>query len=561
MCGVPLPGDAVECPGCGVALVSCTNQACGCLLPQEAAFCPYCRTAIQEAPRIDEAAAPAVEDQDLQGDLERGTVQEAAHCDERAMDPVRMLDAMGDEPSQYVPKVAAVEGELDDAMRLRFEGVSASLPSVLASPSAAIVDGLQGLTSPGVHGEMGQGGAPVLLECEPSPRLQKGRHGLLRLRLTNRHLPLPVRVRIAAEAGLFEAPRDIVASIDPLQVCETQPLRFIPHTAGADVLRLLVELTDGRRVPIGRYQGSCVLRVDDPEDARGRGHIEAGGDVIIMGNAPGQPGLLGLPPDESLSEIGERWQLVHLQEDVPFNRRLKLTAPHDQAEPPVAPLDACGDVCEFDAVAHLRPPDESPRTALVSHARICGLGRGGVPTVRWLLRPYSPDPYQEGRISRCHGLICIENGRAWIEDQSTNGIWVNEDRLERGKRNVLADGDEIHLANVVRFQVRLRGQKGEVHAVWLVRQDPGLHNLAYLFVSGAIPTDLAPCASPRRALWFFWGRDRSGQLALWNADNGGPWAKLDAGKSMGLRDGSSMCWWPVTAPLDLLEFAKNNLAL
>ena len=80
----------------------------------------------------------------------------------------------------------------------------------------------------------------------------------------------------------------------------------------------------------------------------------------------------------------------------------------------------------------VQPRDEHTGLAQTV-AVICGtsasLGRGGDPAVAWWLQPSPFDAQQTGRLSRRHLSLELRSGRAWATDGSTNGTWLNDERL------------------------------------------------------------------------------------------------------------------------------------
>ena len=64
---------------------------------------------------------------------------------------------------------------------------------------------------------------------------------------------------------------------------------------------------------------------------------------------------------------------------------------------------------------------------------------GRLPDNDWVF----PDPYVSGR----HALIRYVNGKFFVEDTSTNGVFINkpDNRLTRGQPQQLRDGDLLYI--------------------------------------------------------------------------------------------------------------------
>lgn len=145
---------------------------------------------------------------------------------------------------------------------------------------------------------------------------------------------------------------------------------------------------------------------------------------------------------------------MELQPDHAFNRRLAAACPEPIGMIVPAYVSEHGWPVGARAQAAVWVYDQ--HTGL-RHAisAVCGptasLGRGGDPAVAWWLRPSPYDAHQHGRLSRCHAALELRDDRAWIADRSTNGTWLNGERLSKATPFLLAHEDRLEPAQVVPF--------------------------------------------------------------------------------------------------------------
>ena len=100
----------------------------------------------------------------------------------------------------------------------------------------------------------------------------------------------------------------------------------------------------------------------------------------------------------------------------------------------------------------------------------------------------------------------LEDGRAWITDWSTNGTWLNGERLPKSEIGLLADGDHIEPAHVVSLKAKLLAKQDAVHAVWLYRTDTLGGQLCYLLTDCQIPIPILLSRQSMPSLWLAWQR-------------------------------------------------------
>src|SRR5947207_1572823 len=116
---------------------------------------------------------------------------------------------------------------------------------------------------------------------------------------------------------------------------------------------------------------------------------------------------------------------------------------------------------------------------------------GRLPDNHWVL----PDPHVSGR----HAVIRYVNGTFFIEDTSTNGVFINtpENRLARGQPYALKSGDRIHIDL---YEIRASITPAQT----VPAADPFAHEDPFALVSGPTPKpivaslipDLSPLGAP-----------------------------------------------------------------
>jgi hypothetical protein len=114
-------------------------------------------------------------------------------------------------------------------------------------------------------------------------------------------------------------------------------------------------------------------------------------------------------------------------------------------------------------------------------------------------------------MSGTHCLLRVHDGKAWVQDVSTNGSWLNGTRLVKGRWHVLVPGDLLSLRKVASFKVHLQAQAKGVTALCLSQQT--VTGLARNYIL-AFP-------------WLFWP---AGGIAAWpqrSVPNQGLWLSFD----------------------------------
>jgi hypothetical protein len=233
-------------------------------------------------------------------------------------------------------------------------------------------------------------------------------------------------------------------------------------------------------------------------------NVRAGGDVIVVGGL-----TTSAAPDLGQAFRTASWHDVELRADTAFANRLARLCPRPSHTPPPPPEGLC-DLTAFHGVIHLLDRQTQRRHVIVVSAcdSAAALGRGGNPAVAWWIKPLRFDEQQYKRLSGNHALIELRDGRAWVTDHSTNGTWLEGERLTRGEPHLLADGDHLEPARVLRLTAALgaAADGSEVRAVWLLREDAVYNGLSYLLVGDGAPVHPPAAAAARHLppLWFAW---------------------------------------------------------
>jgi hypothetical protein len=400
--------------------------------------------------------------------------------------------------------------------------------------------------------------APVVLEVESSQKYRRGQQGVLRLRARAQSLDADAVVEVSAISGVAASPMVGHTRLGPMETCELGAMRFIPRVAGNDHVGITITLRTVANLPIGRWTGSWMINIEDVEKERPSIN-SAGGDVFIMGGAAPNPIIPGL--DVPLGPGMEGWQVVPLQPDLAFNRRLSNICPRSELFPPLLdpgpgwPIGA-----RAQGAIHIR--DEY--TGLVQTvAVVCGtsvsLGRGGDPAVAWWLQPSPYDAHQHGRLSRRHMSLDLRDGRAWVTDWSTNGIGLNGERLTKSQPHLLAQDDRLELAQVIPFRVTLLAHENGVYGVWLRRDDALGDRLCYLTSNGQVPVPLMISGQTAPALWFAWRRTPGlGPELLVCLAEGGPWSAIGESQERVFANRLRIHWLLLPNPVEQTVYLDNT---
>lgn len=546
MCGESIEPGADSCPACKVALKRCANDQCGQALPLEVEFCPFCGSENKR-----EAA-------------ENETVAEAP-CNLASIDATDSVDsretivapaepgspstlAIGNLPGTELGHADVLQADINSSAML----ATASIGGMIGQSQISAFDEGMADLGPSV---MGESSAPVRLEFNLSAKLRIGQKGLLRLRITSDVSSNRMRLCTRCDSEVLESPVEFQRLIEPGEAIELDPIRFVPRNAGADIIQITIEASNRQNVPLGRYEALRSIEVEDPSSPDSQNRIEAGGDVIIMGNAGGQLGFPGLTHEPFEHSAAESWRTLPLRVDTQFARRLARIRPHQMPPQfPAIPGGASAGGQVLDSAVRFEYASGETLGLLVTTARACGIGRGGIPVVRWLIHAPDGNAQQEARLSRCHAVFQLDKNLAWVEDRSTNGVWLNDKRIARGKAEILADGDELNFADVVSFAVRLGGNQAGVRSIWLTRSDITGQLLAYAMVDPREPM-LVPdglLGSPD-ATWMAWRRGNAEDLEMQVSDGSADWTAITEGARTRLAAGMTVEWQSRQIPTDLLQ--------
>lgn len=421
-----------------------------------------------------------------------------------------------------------------------FPGAGAAGTGLAAMPMPGF--GLANLGAPGAA----TSAAPVTLEVETSDKYRRHQQGLLRLRVRGDGLSSDALVDVSISSALFSGPTDFHVRMGFTETHEFNALRFVPNVAGAEHVRIALTLKTPASVPLGRWSTTWLMQIEDVE----KKEIHAGGDVFIVGGVPSATPALGL---DGFGAMGG-WQPLPLQPDRHFNRRLANACPETAlwTAPTLDPGSAWPAGARAQAAVYVHDHQTGLSQSL---AVVCGnaanLGRGGDPAVSWWLQPSPFDARQHGRLSRRHVSLELRDGRAWGSDWSTNGTWLNGDRVAKSEPQLLADEDRLEPAQVVPFQVTLLAREGQIHAIWLRRCDTLREQLSYVLTDGQAPLPVFVPGQPEPVVWLAWRRTPAhGPELMACPAEGGMWEPLGPQQPRVFADRYRVWWQLLPVPVE-----------
>jgi hypothetical protein len=138
-----------------------------------------------------------------------------------------------------------------------------------------------------------------------------------------------------------------------------------------------------------------------------------------------------------------------------------------------------------------------------------------------------------------------------VIDDSTNGTWLNTERLPRREFTLLADGDCLEPAQVVGLQVCLLAAGGTVHAIGVERNDALADRLSYLLTDARIPTPMPLAAARTPILWLAWIRNEGPAPVLAVCAAGSrEWKAVEAGRHRLLGGRYHVYWEVLDSPVE-----------
>ena len=397
--------------------------------------------------------------------------------------------------------------------------------------------------------------APVGVDVGLSKKYKRQQQGLVHLRLRGERLTSDSLVEIRAESASFSSPLTQSVCLELGGTHELDALRLVPRLAGAEQIRFAVTVKSLTKTPLGRWSGSVVALVDDEEKKK----VEAGRDVIIVGGAvPGGE----LPDFDNPPGVADSpWQPLTLAPDRNYNRRLLNACPEaaDRMSPVLDSSFAWPTGATAQGAVYIRDRQTGAARAV---GVVCGtsasLGRGGDPAVAWWLQPSPYDAHQHGRLSRQHALLALHDNRAWITDWSTNGTWLNGERLSRSENSLVADGDRLEPARIVPMTIKLLASGGKVHAVWLERSDAMGEQLQYLLTDCQMPIAVLLPGRSAPSLWLAWRRTKpDGAEALVCGGDDSTFQTIGDQKVHVIASRYCVRWQPFSVPLEQPDYLNQ----
>lgn len=239
----------------------------------------------------------------------------------------------------------------------------------------------------------------------------------------------------------------------------------------------LVEATTGRRFAlkpganmVGRE--NCDVLVMDPTVSRRHARIDVGPGGVSLTDLGSSNGTLldgqkleahtavSLAENASLRFGNAAFTIVgitvtakgFLPGGAPAAEPAEPAAPRGALPAPAAAPDATAPQPAAPPVARLKPTGPNGREITIAPGKIT-IGRRADNTV-----VLTGDPYVSGRHAE---LLCDVTGCYLVDVGSTNGSVVNGERLERGRKQLLLDGDEVRLGQTSFVFETLEGPPAE----------------------------------------------------------------------------------------------------
>lgn len=550
-CSAELPDYVEECPACGQEIAYCSSPACGMAMLASQACCPVCgEENLSYMPLEETGNIPgAVPRGEPAGGVPNfsGSVNAMPQLDLSFLNkpmggsmgggepPVATGSAAGLPPPTDFPPDACVPRNVSPPQPAEggdryMAGGGAEIPGMSFPEIGGALAGMEADTA--VQG-FSSSSEPYMLEIDRAVKLRKDAKGLLRFRIKGSGgLPPGAAVHVGLSASA-----DLAMGADSrMEVCdlrqgeerELQPIPCRPLLDGYENLTIRVETVVGGQVSDIRT-GNIPLEIESP-DKHQNITIQAE-DIIDFGGNLGLGSLLGKGHPLGGSLSGD-WQRVGLR---PFRRKgvsaLKKIMPPAASYPDTESLS----FCPPETVALIVGGGRGERGYVFS-ANPATLGRKAtdeeMPREGFLpVAAASGADLDTRRISGKHCMLRLAAGIPQIMDCSSNGTWLNGNRMLKGAWYTLEDGDCFTLRNVVRFAVHLqRGAKGGASALCAVCRQAGGEIAAVVFEEAFMwpprsPDDFASCdggiwISRRNLALFQLAASRERWLPIACAENG-----------------------------------------
>ena len=514
-CHTVLEDLAQECPQCRAHIVYCSS--CGRAINSEVKKCPFCNEVNLEY------TGPA---------------------------QARPAEAAPDKAAGKAGEVTAVESSL----RLQPQ-LPALEPGLLTEPSLRDFAGGAGLLSGtlgggldvlaplnDILGESGAaaGDAPFVIEINEGLRFEPHNHGAVQMRWRPRALPPKSTVTISLKGGPalgLQAQEPI--TLETKTTAETRILdswSCRPTAAGNIPFQVVVEAFSAAGEPIGRWQGSHVAQVGRIESIK---EVHIGGDLVDIssGGGGGIAEMLGMGGMSNR----QKWVTIPCYPEPNYQARLGRAVPGWKMEPPAVQngMEAGPAVAEF-ALRLQGQGQLGGLKARIVWATQAVLGREPSPG-----EPPSGADFQIGgdsgrkedrqRVSGRHFILRLHGGRAWLQDVSRNGTWLNGGKLVRERWHLLVHGDLLSLSQykAANFKVYLQASAGGVTALCLAQHTAsGIACVALatrcLFWPAAGVAAWQEGAREGEGLWLAEQTVPGGRRFLARATNESGWISLEA---------------------------------
>ena len=569
-CQQVLEDMALECPRCGTPVVYCS--ACGRSITPEVKLCPHCNQVNLEYAGPAPAKAPEVTPGNTLGETGAATPSELdspprlpaspvqTPADRRFAAPPPVGVDPGLRPGSALLGPDALEALAVDQPASWEGGLLAQSPGLGAGPllapslpdlagGAGLLPGAVGVGLDALEplndmlGDAGSaaGDAPFVIEINEGLRFEPNNHGVVQLRLRSRTLPPRCAVTICLKAGpalglQAQAPLTLeTKTAAEVRILDSWPCR--PNAAGNIPFQVVVEAFSAAAEPLGCWQGSHVARVGRIEAVK---EVHIGGDLVDISSGGGGDlaEMLGLGG----ASHRPRWVPIPCYPEASFEARLGRAVPSWKLQPPVVQdVSEAGPAVTESALRLQGQGQLRGLKARIVWAAQAVLGREPAPN-----EPFPGTDFQiagdsgrdddRRRISERHGIFRLRDGRAWVQDVSRNGIWLNGAKLSPGRWHLLVPGDLLSLSQykVANLKVNLLADASGVASLCLAQHTAGGVTCVILASRCLFWPATGVAAWPQGAgvshgVWLVEQPVPGGRRFLVRAANEGGWSPLDGG--------------------------------